>query len=86
MGAGRQRCGSGLPHTLCCPQVLWPYLLEFLVPVRFTGALSPLCRSLVHLAQKRQEAGAHAPLIQYNGNGVPCPSPALPHLPPRGRP
>ncbi|XP_065759602.1 maestro heat-like repeat-containing protein family member 1 isoform X5 [Muntiacus reevesi] len=55
-------------------EVLWPYLLEFLVPVRFTGALSPLCRSLVHLAQKRQEAGAHAPLIQYNGN-VHLPSP-----------
>ncbi|XP_027416177.1 maestro heat-like repeat-containing protein family member 1 isoform X4 [Bos indicus x Bos taurus] len=55
-------------------EVLWPYLLEFLVPVRFTRALSPLCRSLVHLAQKRQEAGAHAPLIQYNGN-VHLPSP-----------
>ncbi|XP_068839367.1 maestro heat-like repeat-containing protein family member 1 isoform X2 [Capricornis sumatraensis] len=55
-------------------EVLWPYLLEFLVPIRFTGALSPLCRSLVHLAQKRQEAGAHAPLIQYNGN-VHLPSP-----------
>ncbi|XP_060978963.1 maestro heat-like repeat-containing protein family member 1 isoform X6 [Dama dama] len=55
-------------------EVLWPYLLEFLVPMRFTGALSPLCRSLVHLAQKRQEAGAHAPLIQYNGN-VHLPSP-----------
>ncbi|XP_045417179.1 maestro heat-like repeat-containing protein family member 1 isoform X3 [Lemur catta] len=36
--------------------VLWPYLLEFLTPVRFTGALTPLCRSLVHLAQKRQES------------------------------
>ncbi|XP_070238671.1 maestro heat-like repeat-containing protein family member 1 isoform X4 [Bos mutus] len=55
-------------------EVLWPYLLEFLVPIRFTRALSPLCRSLVHLAQKRQEAGAHAPLIQYNGN-VHLPSP-----------
>ncbi|XP_059758346.1 maestro heat-like repeat-containing protein family member 1 isoform X9 [Balaenoptera ricei] len=54
--------------------VLWPYLLEFLVPVRFTGALTPLCRSLVHLAQKRQEAGAHALLIQYNGNAT-LPSP-----------
>ncbi|XP_033275854.1 maestro heat-like repeat-containing protein family member 1 isoform X9 [Orcinus orca] len=54
--------------------VLWPYLFEFLVPVRFTGALTPLCRSLVHLAQKRQEAGAHALLIQYNGN-VTLPSP-----------
>ncbi|XP_007464667.1 PREDICTED: maestro heat-like repeat-containing protein family member 1 [Lipotes vexillifer] len=54
--------------------VLWPYLFEFLIPVRFTGALTPLCKSLVHLAQKRQEAGAHALLIQYNGN-VTLPSP-----------
>lgn len=56
--------------TMHCPQVLWPHLLEFLTPVRFTGALTPLCRSLVHLAQKRQEAAADAPLIQYDGNGA----------------
>ncbi|XP_036278441.1 maestro heat-like repeat-containing protein family member 1 isoform X1 [Pipistrellus kuhlii] len=55
-------------------EVLWPHLLEFLTPVRFTGALTPLCRSLVHLAQKRQEAAADAPLIQYDGN-VTLPSP-----------
>lgn len=48
--------------------VLWPYLLEFLVPVRFTAALTPLCRSLVHLALKRQEAGADDFFIQYNSN------------------
>ncbi|XP_070078665.1 maestro heat-like repeat-containing protein family member 1 isoform X6 [Equus caballus] len=46
--------------------VLWPYLLEFLTPLRFTGALTPLCKSLVHLAQKRQEVGADALLIQYD--------------------
>ncbi|ELK11736.1 HEAT repeat-containing protein 7A [Pteropus alecto] len=51
-----------------CPQVLWPYLLEFVTPVRFTGALTPLCRSLMHLAQKRQEAAPGALLIQYDGN------------------
>ncbi|XP_035296589.1 maestro heat-like repeat-containing protein family member 1 isoform X10 [Cricetulus griseus] len=48
--------------------VLWPYLLEFLIPVRFTAALTPLCRSLVHLALKRQEAGADDSLVQYNLN------------------
>uniref|UniRef100_A0A452V4H8 Maestro heat like repeat family member 1 n=1 Tax=Ursus maritimus TaxID=29073 RepID=A0A452V4H8_URSMA len=52
--------------------VLWPYLLEFLTPVRFTGALTPLCKSLVHLVQKRQEVGADAFLIQYD---VTLPSP-----------
>ncbi|XP_054446562.1 maestro heat-like repeat-containing protein family member 1 isoform X2 [Pteronotus mesoamericanus] len=54
--------------------VLWPYLLQFLVPERFTGALTPLCRSLLHLARKRQEAGADALLIQCDGN-VALPSP-----------
>ncbi|XP_008068180.1 maestro heat-like repeat-containing protein family member 1 [Carlito syrichta] len=54
--------------------VLWPYLLEFLIPMRFTRALTPLCRSLVHLAQKRQEAGADAFLIQYDTH-VNLPSP-----------
>ncbi|XP_073925547.1 maestro heat-like repeat-containing protein family member 1 isoform X3 [Castor canadensis] len=46
--------------------VLWPYLFEFLTPVRFTAALTPLCRSLVHLALKRQEAGADTFLVQYD--------------------
>ncbi|XP_063087331.1 maestro heat-like repeat-containing protein family member 1 isoform X5 [Cavia porcellus] len=46
--------------------VLWPYLLEFLTPVRFTAALTPLCRSLVHLALKRQEAEADTLLVQYD--------------------
>ncbi|EHH64490.1 HEAT repeat-containing protein 7A [Macaca fascicularis] len=54
--------------------VLWPYLLQFLTPVRFTGALTPLCRSLVHLVQKRQEAGADAFLIQYDAHAS-LPSP-----------
>ncbi|XP_058515412.1 maestro heat-like repeat-containing protein family member 1 isoform X1 [Ochotona princeps] len=49
--------------------VLWPHLLEFLTPVRFTGALTPLCRSLLHLALKRQEAGADAFLIQFDAHG-----------------
>ncbi|XP_037659046.1 maestro heat-like repeat-containing protein family member 1 isoform X4 [Choloepus didactylus] len=54
--------------------VLWPYLLEFLCPMRFTRALSPLCRSLVHLALKRQEAGTDAVLIHYDSSGT-LPSP-----------
>lgn len=74
-----------------CPQVLWPYLLEFVTPVRFTGALTPLCRSLMHLAQKRQEAAPGALLIQYDGNGERSPrrSPdpaATPAPAPRPRP
>ncbi|XP_049621834.1 maestro heat-like repeat-containing protein family member 1 isoform X1 [Suncus etruscus] len=54
--------------------VLWPYLLEFLTPVYFTRALTPLCRSLLHLAQKRQEEDPHTFLIQYDAH-VNLPSP-----------
>ncbi|XP_004679984.1 PREDICTED: maestro heat-like repeat-containing protein family member 1, partial [Condylura cristata] len=54
--------------------VLWPYLLEFLMPVRFTGALTPLCRSLLHLAQKRQQARPDGCLVQYGARAA-LPSP-----------
>ncbi|XP_050795285.1 maestro heat-like repeat-containing protein family member 1 isoform X3 [Gopherus flavomarginatus] len=46
--------------------VLWPYLLEFVTPLQFTGALTPLCRSLMHLAMKKQEEGENAFLIHYD--------------------
>lgn len=46
--------------------VLWPYLLEFVTPIQFTGALTPLCRSLMHLATKKQEEGENAALIHYD--------------------
>ncbi|XP_075405229.1 maestro heat-like repeat-containing protein family member 1 isoform X2 [Tenrec ecaudatus] len=50
--------------------VLWPYLLEFLTPVQFTGALTPLCRSLAYLAQKQQQgADPDAFLIQHESSG-----------------
>ena len=40
-------------------QVLWPFLLECVVPEPFTKAMGPLCRSLGHLAaKKREEEGA----------------------------
>lgn len=83
-GVPRCVCPCSLPsrgaadRPRLCPQVLWPYLLEFLTPVRFTGALTPLCKSLVHLAQKRQEVGADAFLIQYDGNGAPFSLPRHP--------
>ncbi|KAG9472874.1 hypothetical protein GDO78_016069 [Eleutherodactylus coqui] len=54
--------------------VLWPYLLEFVVPIQFTNALTPVCKSLVHLGQKKQEEGMEKLLINYNVN-VNLPSP-----------
>ncbi|XP_068789707.1 maestro heat-like repeat-containing protein family member 1 isoform X3 [Struthio camelus] len=48
--------------------VLWPYLLEFVTPIQFTNALTPLCKSLMYLAMKKQEEGENASLIRYDLN------------------
>ncbi|XP_064010558.1 maestro heat-like repeat-containing protein family member 1 isoform X2 [Pogoniulus pusillus] len=48
--------------------VLWPYLLEFLTPIQFTNALTPLCKSLMCLAMKKQEEGEGSSLIRYDLN------------------
>ncbi|KAL8181435.1 UNVERIFIED_CONTAM: Maestro heat-like repeat-containing protein member 1, partial [Gekko kuhli] len=58
-------------------EVLWPYLLEFVTPVHLTGALTPLCRSLVHLAVKKQEEGQKDFQLPHDANAnLPSP-PAL---------
>lgn len=54
--------------------ILWPHLLEFVVPIQFNNALTPVCKSLVHLGQKKQEEGVEQFLINYNVN-VNLPSP-----------
>ncbi|XP_060099020.1 maestro heat-like repeat-containing protein family member 1 [Heteronotia binoei] len=49
-------------------EVLWPSLLEFVTPVHLTGALTPLCRSLVHLVVKKQEEGQKDFQLHYDTN------------------
>uniref|UniRef100_A0A803XNT1 Maestro heat like repeat family member 1 n=1 Tax=Meleagris gallopavo TaxID=9103 RepID=A0A803XNT1_MELGA len=49
--------------------VLWPYLLEFITPMQFTNALTPICKSLMHLSVKKREEGGNASLIPYDLNG-----------------
>uniref|UniRef100_A0A8V5H0A6 Uncharacterized protein n=1 Tax=Melopsittacus undulatus TaxID=13146 RepID=A0A8V5H0A6_MELUD len=49
-------------------EVLWPYLLEFITPIQFTNALTPLCRSLMYLAMKKEEEGENASLLRYDVN------------------
>ncbi|KAM8811767.1 maestro heat-like repeat-containing protein family member 1 [Eudromia elegans] len=55
--------------------VLWPFLLQFVTPVQFSSALAPLCKSLVHLAAKKQEEGGEgAALVRYDpGANLPSP-------------
>lgn len=68
LGPGVSVPQAVLPSPLSA-QVLWPYLLEFVTPIAFTNALTPLCKSLLHLAVKKQEEGDSASLIRYDLNG-----------------
>ncbi|KAK7500196.1 hypothetical protein BaRGS_00008419, partial [Batillaria attramentaria] len=45
--------------------VLWPYLLELLVPEQYSNATGALCRSLAHLAQKKRSENATDFEIDY---------------------
>ncbi|XP_023773694.1 maestro heat-like repeat-containing protein family member 1, partial [Cyanistes caeruleus] len=58
--------------------VLWPFLLEFLLPAPFSPALTPLCRSLAFLAGKiREEPPEKSP--ERRGN-LPSPQALLVRL------
>ncbi|CAM5169524.1 unnamed protein product [Eretmochelys imbricata] len=48
-------------------QVLWPRLLEYVVPAQYTGTLKPLCRCLRELAEKKQREGEAAACLDYSG-------------------
>nr|XP_048691208.1 maestro heat-like repeat-containing protein family member 2B [Caretta caretta] len=51
-------------------QVLWPRLLEYVVPAQYTGTLKPLCRCLRELAEKKQREGEAAACLDYSGRGL----------------
>ncbi|XP_067829319.1 maestro heat-like repeat-containing protein family member 1 [Heptranchias perlo] len=51
--------------TLMIDNVLWPLLLEFVIPVRYTNALATVCSSLVYLGTKKQKAGATEFVLNY---------------------
>ncbi|CAM5106145.1 unnamed protein product, partial [Eretmochelys imbricata] len=55
-------------------QVLWPRLLESVVPAQYTGTLKPLCRCLRELAEKKQQEGEEAACLDYSGR-VQLPTP-----------
>ena len=54
----------GVAH-FCALQVLWPYLLECLVPESFTFAMSSLCRCIDHIAAKKREEQAEDFAIDF---------------------
>ncbi|XP_050771920.1 maestro heat-like repeat-containing protein family member 2B [Gopherus flavomarginatus] len=48
-------------------QVLWPRLLEYVVPAQYTGTLKPLCRCLRELVERKQQEGEEAACLDYGG-------------------
>ncbi|XP_062892507.1 maestro heat-like repeat-containing protein family member 1 [Mobula hypostoma] len=61
---GRAVANEGLER------LLWPSLLAYVTPVRYTGALAPLCRALGLLCSRRCQAGPEALTLQA-GTGLP---------------
>ncbi|XP_072887263.1 maestro heat-like repeat-containing protein family member 1 [Hemitrygon akajei] len=61
---GRAVANEGLER------LLWPSLLTYVTPVRYTGALAPLCRALVLLCHRRCQASLWA-LSLEEGTGLP---------------
>ena len=50
-------------------KVLWPYLLECVVPEQYTEAMGTVCRSIGHIAAKKREDGAEDFEIDYEKEG-----------------
>ena len=50
-------------------QVLWPYLLECVVPEHFTDAQSTVCKCVAHLAAKKREEQADDYEIDFEKQG-----------------
>ena len=45
-------------YFLSVGQVLWPYILEFLVIPEYTTSINVLCQSISHIAGKKRDEAA----------------------------
>ncbi|XP_041105095.1 maestro heat-like repeat-containing protein family member 1 isoform X2 [Polyodon spathula] len=54
--------------------ILWPGLLEYMTPVQYTNAMTPLCKSLILLGNKKKSAKDTSFMIDFNGQ-VSLPTP-----------
>lgn len=54
--------------------ILWPGLLEYMTPVQYTNAMTPLCKSLILLGNKKKLAKDTSFMIDFNGQ-VSLPTP-----------
>lgn len=50
-------------------QVLWPYLLEFVLPTQYTEAIGAVCRSLAVIAHRKKTNDDQAFMINYKESG-----------------
>ncbi|XP_047135268.1 maestro heat-like repeat-containing protein family member 1 isoform X1 [Hydra vulgaris] len=61
--------------------ILWPYLVEFVLPVNYTEAIMALCRALTFLANRKQENKDSKFSIQPSNNtSIPKPQALLARL------
>uniref|UniRef100_UPI00398F3C7F maestro heat-like repeat-containing protein family member 1 n=1 Tax=Pristiophorus japonicus TaxID=55135 RepID=UPI00398F3C7F len=61
-------------------EVLWPFLLEFVIPAQYLNALAPICRSLAYLGAKKQQANSKGFVLNYEERDVPRPHALLTRL------
>ncbi|XP_078392967.1 maestro heat-like repeat-containing protein family member 1, partial [Cetorhinus maximus] len=60
--------------------VLWPFLLQFLIPVQYLNALAPVCRSLAYLGVKKEQTNSHGFRLDYEERDLPKPQALLTRL------
>ncbi|XP_062900740.1 maestro heat-like repeat-containing protein family member 1 isoform X1 [Mobula hypostoma] len=61
-------------------EVLWPFLLEFLMPVQYLQALGPVCHSLAFLGSKALQAHGTELSPSHRGRDLPTPHALLTRL------
>ncbi|XP_074645058.1 maestro heat-like repeat-containing protein family member 1 [Tubulanus polymorphus] len=81
----RSMCGNILQLATTTVEkmeaVLWPYLLEFIVPDQYVEALGSVCKCIAHLAGKKREENADDYMIVYDEQvNVPKPTALIARL------
>ena len=67
-------CLITITHLYLC-QVLWPYLMEFLIMSQYTDAMGTLCQSLAFIgAKKRDEEADDYKLLFEELSSLPKPN------------
>ncbi|XP_060777885.1 maestro heat-like repeat-containing protein family member 1 isoform X2 [Neoarius graeffei] len=61
----------------CLTDVLWPMLLCYLTPSQYFNATTPLCKSLILLANKKRSAQEPNFIINFSAPGSNLPSPYI---------